>query len=322
MPVVLSQHFSQADRVYLDAEGSLYHYPAQYFARVQPYDTFVYYRPLGESKARIDSKTYFGHGIIGVPYPDYRRSNHRFAPLIAYEQFQHLVSLADSFGNYYETGTKSPPAAQSAVRTIGEISYHRILAAAGVAVTGVSLMPTTEQVVAQAYLGQPIPIPKDSLRDASTIPEGAGYVPSGKATPNVYESASLHERARADHQRVLQLISTRAQSIGAKCWYNNNIDLFVDAGEKRLLVEAKSLTDDRQAVERMRYGIGQLTDYGVRYRAETRGAEKLIAFGRPPGRDLSWVRTILDEAQISLVALNGEDLVPMNERAEKLSIFL
>ena len=52
MPVILSQHFSPADRIYADAEGSLYHYPRQYFTRIKPYDTFVYYRPLGESAHR------------------------------------------------------------------------------------------------------------------------------------------------------------------------------------------------------------------------------------------------------------------------------
>jgi len=55
MPVVLMQHFSPGDRVYLDVETSLYHYPRQYFSRVLPYDQFVYYRPLGKSRRRCKS---------------------------------------------------------------------------------------------------------------------------------------------------------------------------------------------------------------------------------------------------------------------------
>ncbi len=43
VPLILSQHFSPADRVYADAEGSLYHYPQVYFKRVQPYELFIYY---------------------------------------------------------------------------------------------------------------------------------------------------------------------------------------------------------------------------------------------------------------------------------------
>ena len=50
MPVILTQHFSPSDRVYEDAEFSLYHFPRIYFSRVRPYDRFIYYRPLGKRK--------------------------------------------------------------------------------------------------------------------------------------------------------------------------------------------------------------------------------------------------------------------------------
>jgi hypothetical protein len=49
VPLVLSQHFLSADRPYQDVEGALYHYPRQYFGRVTPFASFVYYRPGGGS---------------------------------------------------------------------------------------------------------------------------------------------------------------------------------------------------------------------------------------------------------------------------------
>jgi len=67
----------------------------------------------------------------------------RFAPIIQYEPFQTLVPLRDPLGNYYETGADRTPQGQSAVRDISEIAHHRILAAAPVAVTGISALPAT-----------------------------------------------------------------------------------------------------------------------------------------------------------------------------------
>ncbi len=64
MPVILTQHFSPGDRVYEDAEYSLYHYPKIYFSRVRPFDRFIYYQPpTPKACARADSKHYFGHGV-------------------------------------------------------------------------------------------------------------------------------------------------------------------------------------------------------------------------------------------------------------------
>ena len=117
MPVILSQHFLPAERVYEDAEGSLYHYPRQYFTRIQPFDRFVYYRPLGESTRRLDSKTYFGHGVLGVPFADPYRQDHRFVPIIQYEPFSNLVGLKDAQGRYFETETNQPPPSQSAAQS-------------------------------------------------------------------------------------------------------------------------------------------------------------------------------------------------------------
>lgn len=322
MPVVLSQIFSPSDRVYKDAEWSLYHYPRQYFSRIAPYDRFIYYRPHGRRAAREDAYHYFGHGVLGMPFDDPFDPAHRYAPLIQCGAFRRLVSLKDPDGRYYETESERPIQAQSAVRTIGEIPYHRILAAADMSSIGVSLLPSTEEIAAAGYVGSPIAAPRDSMRFALEIPQGAGYVPQPGRNVDVYESAALQERARADHQNILRLLHAEAIRRGASCWYNNNIDLVLDFGVQRNIVEAKSLIDLRDAVNRMRYGIGQLADYQVRYRAELQGAKPLLAFGRPPDRQTSWIATILQENGVGLVSCVANRLEPLNDLARESPIFL
>lgn len=317
MPVVLSQHFSPADRVYLDVEGALYHYPRQYFARVRPFERFVYYRPLGKSAHRADSRHYFGYGMLGDVTPDPSRQDHRFVDVAKYEPFKLLVPLRDAQGNYYETGTLQIPQMQLAVREISEIAYHRMLAAAGVADTGISLAPNTEEVATGLFVGRPLTFPKDQLRELREIPKGAGYMPTG-ALVDVYEAAALQERARADRQRVLADITARIQELGGSTWYNNNIDLFATLGDHKMLVEAKSLNDRRRAVDRMRYGMGQLFDYRVRYEAEVGDALPILAFGRPPTADAAWVGRILDGNGVALVSRERENLIPLNRHAESL----
>lgn len=321
VPVILSQIFSPADRVYKDAEWSLYHYPRQYFSRITPYDRFVYYRPHGRRAQRADSSHYFGHGVLGVPFDDLDDPAHRFVPLIKCEPFERLVPLRDQFGRYYETESERPIQGQSAVRAINEISYQRILAAANVVSLAISLMPSTEEIAAGSYVGPPVAAPVDAVRPAASIPPGAGYVPRVGHTIDIYESAALQERARADHQRVLRMLHANATDRGASCWYNNNIDLVVDFGDGRTLIEAKSLNDLRDAVNRMRYGIGQLADYKVRYRDQLQGASPLLAFGRPPDRDSSWIATVLEETGIAFAAGDGDRLVPLNESAHSMRLF-
>jgi hypothetical protein len=320
MPVVLSQHFLPSDHVYADAEGSLYHYPRAYFSRIKAYDYFVYYRPLGESAQRRDSKTYFGYGLLGEPFPDVDRADHRFVQLLKYEPFPNLVPLKDQLGNYYETGTPTPLPAQAAVRAISEIAFHRILAAAGTAVTGVSRLQSTDEIAAAPYVGPAISYPKDVLRAMQAVPPGAGYRPQGDRVIDVYESAALQERARADHQRMLKLILERAHETGATCSYNNNVDLLVSNGDSKILVEAKSLNNPARAVDRMRYGLGQLADYAYRYRSDFGIPIRLLAFGRPPEKDASWVAGVLEDANVAFVAADGDRLVPLNDSARSISI--
>ncbi len=317
MPVVLSQRTWHEKPKYLDIEGVIYHYPRQYRTRVNPYERFIYYRPaIGASPE--ERSTYIGHGVLGVPFDDFRRPGHQFVPITWYEPFKTPVRLSDLSGGFYETEEPRKPQFQSAVRPIRETAYYRILALGGVSAGREFVrLTTTETVVSLAYrlnLGAP----KDAFRTAGSIPEGTGYVPSGRALPDVFESAALQERARKDHQRTLELIRQSVETRGGVWWWNNNIDLFARIGERRFLIEAKSLNDQTAAVDRMRYGMGQLFDYRIRYRAEIENAEPVLAFGARPLAEVAWIATILQENQVGFVANSGEGLVGLNQIGERL----
>jgi len=316
MPIVLSQRTWHENPKYLDREGVIYHYPPQYRTRLNAYDRFIYYRPA-DGAAPEERSTYFGHGVLGVPFEDPHRARYWYVPIAWYEPFRDLVPLADGAGAFYETEELRKPQFQSAIRPVRESAYYRILALGGVS-AGREFVPltTTETVIS---LGYPITdAPKDVFRIANTIPEGTGYVPSGRALPSVYESAALQERARKDHQWTLELIRRAVSTRGGSCLYNNNVDLFARIGERRFLIEAKSLNDPRAALDRMRYGIGQLIDYGFRYRAELENAEPVLAFGKRPPMELTWIATILQENNIGFVANSGDQIVPLNPIAESL----
>lgn len=318
MPVILTQHFSPSDRTYEDAEFSLYHYPRVYFSRIRPYDRFIYYRPLGKSRARTDSKHYFGHGMLGQWYDDPRRTDHRFVDLIRGEYFPLLVPLIDDLGHYFETETERQPQAQAAVREISETAYYRILAAGAASSGRLSLLPSTEAV---HELPTPLAaggIPRDRFREIMAIPAGAGYVPSGEGMLNVYESAALQERARADHQDALASIQSAVLRAGGSTWYNNNVDLFARMGEARFLIEAKSLNDVRDAVHRVRYGIGQLADYTFRYGDELQAPEKVLAFAAPPPREAAWLRDVLEQERTAFVSAHDGHVEALNARARTL----
>jgi len=321
LPVILTQHFSASDRPYEDAEYSLYHYPRVYFTRVRPYDRFIYYRPLGKSQARADSKHYFGHGILGEAFEDPIRSDHRFVNIIKGEQFRELVPIIDRLGRYFETESDKLPQFQAAVRDISETAYYKILAAADMTSEGLSFLPSTEGIAALPFPDLSIYAPHDAFREIQKIPPGAGYVPSGKTILNVYESAALQERARRDHQDVLQTIQGEVIRRGGVTWYNNNVDLYARVGEERMLIEAKSLGDFRNAVDRVRYGIGQLADYSYRYRNEIEGARKVLAFGHRPPRELEWLGNVLDQERTAFVHASDGTLEPLNESARGLPIF-
>jgi hypothetical protein len=319
MPVILSQHFSPADRVYEDAEFSLYHYPKVYFSRVRRYDPFIYYRPLGDSQRRDDSRTYFGHGILGEWYEDYRRPGHRFVNILRGQRFPRIVPLRNEGGMFYETEAATGPQFQAAVRDLSQLAYHSILAAAGVTQHDLDIMPDTESIAASPF---PLPLvaaPTDALREITTIPPGAGYVPRGDAAIiNVYESAALQERARRDHQEALRIVQQSVQHVGGTTLYNNNIDLFARVGERRYLIEAKSISAPRVVVDRMRYGVGQLADYAYRYETLTGPATRVLLFATPPPREVAWISGVLENERVAFIATDGERVVALNESAREL----
>ncbi len=319
MAVVLSQRTWHGDPKYLDREGVIYHYPRQYRGRINDFDRFIYYRPaMGASEE--ERSTYIGHGVLGESFEDWARANHWYANIAWYEPFQQPVALRHG-GLFVETESVTSPQFQSAARAIRETAYYRILMLGGVSAVREFAPVTAETVLSVGYAPPLAAAPMDAFREALIIPEGTGYVPSGKALPSVYESAALQERARKDHNATLELIRRRVERLGGHCWYNNNIDLFARYGEQALLIEAKSLNDARQSVDRMRYGMGQLFDYRVRYKAEVSGAEPVLAFGAPPDRATAWVTSILQENGIAFVARDRERLFPLNDRAARLAIW-
>ncbi len=320
MPVILTQHYSPTDRIYDDAEFSLYHYPRVYFGRVKPYDRFIYYRPLGRSAPRADSKTYFGYGVLGQWFSDPARNDHRYVPLIQAEPFSRLVPLYYNAGQYYETESSVAPQFQAAVREISETAYWKILASGDASATGIQHLLNTEQISRMPYAAAQA-APLDELRVTNVIPPGAGYKPHGDNRPNVYESAALQERARADHQAVLRLVQQRVLQLGGVTMYNNHIDLYARIGDSKLLIEAKSLVDLRAAVDRMRYGIGQLADYDFRYRDVLRGPQKVLAFGEPPDPESAWVSSVLEDQRIASIANARGTLIALNDAAHALPIF-
>jgi len=265
-----------------------------------------------------EASTYIGHGVLGASFDDPFRDDHYYVPIAWYERFLQPVPLREASGVFLENENVQKPQFQSAARPIRETAYFRILMHGGISSSReFSPLVTTETAVLADYRS-PIAVPVDVFRQIYEIPEGTGYVPSGKALPSVYESAALQERARKDHNRTLELIRQRAENLGGSTWYNNNVDLYARVGERRFLIEAKSLNDPTAAVDRMRYGMGQLFDYRVRYRKELDGAEPVLAFGTMPDRRSSFVSTILQENGVAFVARDGEAIVPLNERARDL----
>lgn len=320
MPVVLSQRFigETSAPKYNDVEGVIYHYPRVYFKRVQPDDGFIYYRP-SKGTSSSDAGTYFGHGRLGIPFPDMFDDGLRYVGIRGFLRFPRLVAPRSPDGTWIETDSAESPQFQAAVREISLYEYHRILIAGGVPLSDVESLPTVEDVFSGA-VGQLVHAPRDDFRKAPTIPNGTGYSWHGGPLPNLAESAALQEHAREDHQRILRTIAGTIETRGGEWWFNNNIDLFGRVGEHRLLIEAKSLTNPIRAVDRMRYGMGQLFDYRVRYEANLADATPVLAFGTPPSRSDAWVANILEANGIAFVSLLEGHVKALNPRAEGLPI--
>ncbi len=319
MPIVLTQY--PHDRTtYDDIEGVHYHYPSQYRGAIDACvavgdHRFIYYRPLVGAPVG-QGGTYFGHGIFSAPYPDKRKARHYFVDIMDYHELR-PVSLKSPTGRYYETDADRMNF-QRAVRPLSEMRYHAILFAGEALPVSKFVLPGGLQ---DRGLYAPVAPPKDRLRPMLVVPSGAGYVPNADGMIDRYEAAALHERARDDHQDTVELLMRTVMASGGSCEYNNNIDLFAQVGERRMLIEVKSLTRSAVAVNRMRYGMGQLMDYRVRYKAELAGAEPVLAFGTPPDRDASWIPSILQDNGIAFIARAEGSMVAGNDLARTLPIF-
>lgn len=320
--LVLMQRQWNDKPTYLDVPGVIYHYPERYFPYINGFERFLYYRPQRGAIA-AEASTYVGFGTLSQPFPDPDDSTHRYVGVSQYQAFTQPVPFADLGGTFYESTFSSRTAFTGrSVRRIAPTDFFRILAAAGLVGDPYTTLESTERVV----LGVPplspiIQPPRQPFRDMPFVPKGTGYRPSGSVV-DVYESAALQERARADHQRVLRVIHERVISRGGTTLFNNNVDMFAVFPGERLLIEAKSLNAQHVAVDRMRYGIGQLADYSVRYRADLGESQRVLAFGSLPAPEASWIATILEQNDVAFIGLSeNERLLALNPRAEKLALF-
>ncbi len=319
MPIVLMQRAWRDDPQYKDTEFAVYHYPRQYFDQIQGGEKFVYYRPSRGAR-ESEASCYFGCGELGDVYADPSDSNHRFADIEKPIPFAKPVPYVDPAGRMYESRFANRSGFQGhSIRHVDDLDFFRILAAAGLTGAVFAQAPTVGDVIA----GRASPLlmpPRDALRPLKVVPDGTGYRPTGNG-PDVNEAAALQERARADHQATLRLLKAMVERRGGSCLYNNNVDLLATFDEHRLLVEVKSLSRPVSTVDRMRYGMGQLFDYSVRYRAEIGRAKPVLAFGAMLGNDVAWVSEILQGNDVALIARQGEELKPINQLAEQLPVF-
>lgn len=319
MPIVLMQRAWRDDPKYKDTEFVVYHYPQQYFDRIRGGEKFVYYRPSRGASAGQES-SYFGCGELGDVWDDPYDSQHRFVGIRKPIRFAIPVPYADGIGRMYESRFQSRNAFQGqSIRYLDDLDFHRILDAAGLTGAAVAQAPTIDDVIA----GRASPLfapPLDAFRPLLVVPEGTGYKPSGEG-PDVYESAALQERARADHQNTVRLLKERIDAKGGSCLFNNNVDLLAQFDDRKFLIEVKSLNDPASTVDRMRYGMGQLFDYSVRYRAKIGETIPVLAFGTMPRNDVSWISEILEGNNVAFVARETATLKPLNESAKRLPVF-
>lgn len=320
MPVVLMQRAWRDDPQYKDTEFAVYHYPRRYFDEIRGGEKFVYYRPSAGAP-RGQASTYFGCGVLGEVSPDPYDPTHRYVDIEKPVRFAHPVPFEDTNGAMFESGFPSRNAFQGrSVRHIDDLDYYRILQAAGLTGAVFAEAPTVSDVLA-GRVSPLIAPPRDAFRPLSAVPEGTGYRPSGGDGPDVFEAAALQERARADHQETLKLFKAMVDRRGGSCLFNNNVDLLATFGDSRFLVEVKSLTRPTASVDRMRYGMGQLFDYSVRYRADIGRAKPVLAFGTMLRNDVAWISEILQGNDVAFVARDGAELKPVNELARGIPIF-
>jgi len=324
--LVLSQ-FAQrpgSQEKYRDVEGALYHYPRKYFSLIDGFEAFVYYRPQ-RNAPRDERSSYIGYGRLLDWFPDSTLADHRYVRVADYRPFTIPVSFAEQDEQFYESTFTTRNAFQGrAVRAISSVDFTRILVAAGLRGDPLASLGNVDKAVSAfdpLMLDRfPRSFPRQPLVPIAEIPDGAGYIATGRHV-DLLESAALQERARADHQSLLRTIHRLGVERGAGTLYNNNVDLLLTRPDENVLVEAKSLNDDRDCVDRMRYGMGQLLDYGVRYRAELAGARPLLAFGRIPEQDAGWISEVLQQNKIGFAGLLNGKVLPLNATARETFLF-
>ena len=215
--LVLSQHRQRpgGENKYLDVEGGLYHYPRQYFSLIEGYEAFLYYRPQ-RGALPSERSTYVGYGRLLDVFPDPDRLDHRYVRVEDYRQFARPVPFEEHIGagDLYETGFLRRNEFQGrSVRRISGLDYMRILAAGAIAGDPFSAFRSVDDEAPfslQMLERLPRLPPIQPLVAIDTIPEGAGYIPTGTLV-DLRESAALQERARADHQAVLKVSSRRPE---------------------------------------------------------------------------------------------------------------
>jgi len=321
MPLVLMQRAWRDDPKYKDTEFVVYHYPQQYFDQIHGGEKFIYYRPARDAIS-AEASTYFGCGELGDWWPDRDDPSCRFVGVRKPIRFLTPVPHLDVRNRMYESRFSNRSAFQGhSVRYIDDLDFHRILDAASLTGAAWRDAPTVDDVLSGLVVPDVfIEPPRDAFRPLTIVPDGTGYRPTGKPI-DVHEAAALQERARDDHQDTLKLVKQMVEARNGRCLFNNNVDLLASFASQNLLIEAKSLALQSAAVDRMRYGMGQLFDYGVRYRAEIGRAQPVLAFGAVPSLDASWISTILQENGVAFIARQREALLPMNETARSLPIF-
>ncbi len=308
------------DPQYKDTEFVVYHYPQQYFDRIHGGERFVYYRPSRGARQR-EASAYFGCGELGDVWADPFDRTHRYVGIRKPIRFDSPVAYVDARGTMYESNFSSRNGFQGqSVRHIDDFDYYRILAAAGLTGAMFDEAPTIDDVM-DGRVSPLVTPPLYEFRPMNVVPEGTGYVPTGSVGPDVQESAALQERARADHQATVRLLKNQVDAHGGACLFNNNVDLLARFDDRRYLIEVKSLNRKAASVDRMRYGMGQLFDYGVRYRAEIGNAQAVLAFGSMPHQDVSWIAQILQGNDVAFIARDAESLRPMNDLARALPVF-
>ncbi|MCP4937267.1 MAG: restriction endonuclease [bacterium] len=141
---------SNAASIYDDLPEDRYHFPRQYLKRMEAIagDWIIYY----ESRRNGGRKAYYATAQIKDIQQDLKRSDHYYAYMANYLEFEIPVPFKEGNG-YYETsllkpdGTVNPGKAISAVRHITEEEYQLILQAGFAYIIGENLPEQDSQSI-------------------------------------------------------------------------------------------------------------------------------------------------------------------------------